>query len=93
MYCNICNPFQYQTSIMTNAAVRGEVLKDTQDFYSDIATGNLPAISFVKPGALNDGHPTSSKFSLFEAFVRKIFVELRAHPDMMALDGGDDHGG
>ncbi len=83
VYCNICNPFQYETSIMTNAAVRGEVLKDTRDFYSDIATGNLPAISFVKPGALNDGHPTSSKFSLFEAFVRKIFFELRAHPDMM----------
>ena len=83
VYCNICNPFQYETSIMTNAAVRGEVLKDTRDFYSDIATGNLPAVSFVKPGALNDGHPTSSKFSLFEAFVRKIFFELRAHPDMM----------
>jgi phospholipase C len=83
VYCNICNPFQYESSIMTNAAVRGEVLKDTRDFYSDIATGNLPAVSFVKPGGLNDGHPTSSKFSLFEAFVRKIFFELRAHPDMM----------
>ena len=83
VYCNICNPFQYETSIMTNASARAEVLKDTRDFYSDIATGNLPAVSFVKPGALNDGHPTSSKFSLFEAFVRKILFELRAHPDMM----------
>jgi phospholipase C len=63
--------------------VRNTVLKDTRDFYSDIATGSLPAISFVKPGGLNDGHPTSSKFSLFEAFVRKIFFELRAHPDVM----------
>ena len=76
VYCNICNPFQYETSIMTNAAARDEVLKDTRDFYSDIATGNLPSVSFVKPGALNDGHPTSSKFSLFEAFVRKSLCRV-----------------
>jgi phospholipase C len=82
VYCNICNPFQYETSIMTNAAARDAVLRDTRDFYSDIATGDLPAISFVKPGALNDGHPTSSKFSLFEAFTRKVLLELRAHPDL-----------
>jgi phospholipase C len=82
VYCNICNPFQYETSIMTNASARDTVLRDTRDFYSDIATGNLPAVSFVKPGALNDGHPTSSKFSLFEAFTRKILRELQAHPNV-----------
>ena len=82
VYCNICNPFLYQSTIMTNAAVRDVVNKDTQDFANDLAAGNLPSISFVKPGALNDGHPTSSKFSLFEGFVRKIYVELRAHPDL-----------
>ena len=28
-YCNICNPFQYDTSIMANAAVRTEHIQDT----------------------------------------------------------------
>ncbi|MEX3640556.1 hypothetical protein AB3X90_40970, partial [Paraburkholderia sp. BR14427] len=37
-----------------------------------IGAGNLPAVSFVKPGGLLDGHPTSSKFGLYEAFVRKL---------------------
>jgi phospholipase C len=82
VYCNICNPFQYQTSIMTNDTVRQQVLKDTTEFYSDLQAGDLPAVSFVKPGALNDGHPASSKFSLYEAFVRKIITELRKKPEL-----------
>jgi phospholipase C len=82
VYCNICNPFQYQTSIMTNETVRDQVLKDTTEFYTDLQAGVLPAVSFVKPGALNDGHPASSKFSLYEAFVRKIIAELRKQPKL-----------
>ncbi len=82
VYCNICNPFQYQTSIMTNETVREQVLKDTTELYTNIEDGILPAVSFVKPGALNDGHPVSSKFSLYEAFVRKILTQLRQHPDL-----------
>jgi phospholipase C len=84
VYCNICNPFQYQTSIMTNETVREQAVKDTTDFYSDLQAGVLPAVSFVKPGALNDGHPASSKFNIYEAFVRKILVELRKQPKLWA---------
>jgi phospholipase C len=82
VYCNICNPFQYQTSIMTNQGLRDEVLKDTADLYNDIQDGILPAVTFVKPGSLNDGHPASSKFSIYEAFVRKILTELRHNPEL-----------
>jgi phospholipase C len=82
VYCNICNPFQYQTSIMTNEIVRDQVLKDTTEFYTNLQDGILPAVSFVKPGALNDGHPASSKFSIFEAYVRKIVTELRKQPKL-----------
>jgi phospholipase C len=82
VYCNICNPFQYQTSIMTNEALRTSVIQDTADFYTDIQDGILPAVSFVKPSGLNDGHPASSKYSIFEAFVRKILTELRQKPDL-----------
>lgn len=82
VYCNICNPFQYQTSIMANETVREQVLKDTSDLYTDLQAGVLPAVSFVKPGGLNDGHPASSKFSIYEAFVRKIITELRKRPEL-----------
>jgi len=81
-YCNICNPFQYDTSIMTNAQIRDAHLKDTIDLYADIAAGKLPAVSFVKPSALVDGHPASSKVDLFEGFCKKIVDAVRANPQL-----------
>jgi phospholipase C len=82
LYCNICNPFHYQTSIMANATVRQTVIQDTAQFYTDLQDGVLPAVSFVKPGGLNDGHPTSSKWTIFEAFTKKILLQLAQHPNL-----------
>jgi phospholipase C len=79
-YCNICNPFQYDTSIMSSAAARGAHLRDTADLYADISAGTLPAVAFVKPSALVDGHPASSKLDLFEGFTKKIVDAVRANP-------------
>ncbi len=79
-YCNICNPFLYETSIMTNAAVRTAHLKDVSDFDSAVANNALPAVSIIKPDGLTDGHPASSKLGLFEAFTKRIVQEVQASP-------------
>ncbi len=79
-YCTICNPFQYDTSIMSNAAVRTAHIQDTANLYQDIASGNLPAVSIVKPSGLVDGHPSSSKLDLFEGFSKKIVDAVQANP-------------
>jgi len=81
-YCNICNPFQYQTSIMPDAAVRTAHLQDSENLYADIANGTLPAVSFVKPSMLVDGHPDSSKLNLFEGFSKKIVDAVKANPEL-----------
>jgi phospholipase C len=83
-YCNICNPFQYATSIMTNAAVRTTHLKDTTDLMADIQSGWLPAFSIAKPSGLLDGHPASSKLDLFEGFTKKIIDAVKSHPELFA---------
>jgi phospholipase C len=80
-YCNICNPFQYQTSIMENPANRANIV-DTTELYTDIHNGTLPAVSFVKPSGWVDGHPASSKFDLYEGFVKKIVDAVRANPTL-----------
>jgi phospholipase C len=82
IYCDICNPFQYSTSIMADAAVRTEHIKDTLDLYDDIAKGWLPAVSIVKPNGLVDGHPASSKLGLFEGFTRKIIDAVKDQPSL-----------
>ncbi len=81
-YCNICNPFQYDTSIMANASIRTAHIQDTANLYADIASGTLPAVSFVKPSGLVDGHPSSSKLDLFEGFAKKIVDAVQANPEL-----------
>jgi phospholipase C len=83
-YCNICNPFQYQKQIMTNDAVRTAHLMDTDQFYKDIQNDQLPAVSYLKPSGWVDGHPASSKWDLFEGFVRKVIEAVQARPNLWA---------
>ena len=83
-YCNICNPFQYDTSIMKNPTVRNAHIQDTENLYADIKDGNLPAVSIVKPSGLVDGHPASSKLDLFEGFTKKIVDAVKANPTLWA---------
>jgi phospholipase C len=83
-YCTICNPFQYDTSIMANATVRNAHIQDTANLYSDIQSGTLPAVSIVKPSGLVDGHPSSSKLDLFESFSKKIVEAVQANPTLWA---------
>jgi phospholipase C len=83
-YCNICNPFQYDTSIMANAKIREAHIQDTLNLYTDIANSSLPAVSIVKPSGFVDGHPSSSKLNLFEGFVQKIVEAVQANPKLWA---------
>ncbi|MGD0907221.1 MAG: alkaline phosphatase family protein [Candidatus Acidiferrales bacterium] len=94
-YCNICNPFQYDTSIMADATVRNAHIQDTANLYSDIQGGTLPAVSFVKPSGFVDGHPASSKLDLFEGFTKKIvdLVKDSNYADDTAIFITFDEGG
>jgi phospholipase C len=85
-YCNICNFFQYSTSIMTNEKVREVALQDTLDLYADLMSTKdvLPAVSFVKPSGYLDGHPASSKVNLLEGFVKKIVELTQANATLSA---------
>lgn len=77
IYCEICNGFQYAKSIMTTKLKNN--LVDLEDFYADLDKNYLPAVSFVKPGILNDGHPGTSTPKLFEEFVRKLVESVKQH--------------
>ncbi|HEY3638012.1 MAG TPA: alkaline phosphatase family protein, partial [Rhizomicrobium sp.] len=82
-YCNICNPFLYETQIMTGSdpvtgvPYRIQNLHDTTDLYDAIKNNELPAVSYVKPSGVNDGHPESSQISELEGFVQKIVTAVQ----------------
>jgi len=94
-YCNICNPFQYDTAIMSNPAQVKEHIQDVVNLYSDIATGSLPAVSITKPSGYSDGHPASSKLNVFELYTQKIVDMVRNSPywDDTAIFVTFDEGG
>ena len=78
LYCNICNPFEYQVNY---PAMRADHMRDVTDLFVDLKKGTLPAVSYVKPDGLMDGHPASSKFDLFEAFVDNIIFLAQSNKE------------
>jgi phospholipase C len=81
-YCNICNFESYTNAIMGDPAQRAAHIKDATDFFTAVDDGSLPAVSFVKPDGLLDGHPASSKEDLFEAMTRKVVDHLTANKEL-----------
>jgi len=80
-YCNICNPFEYEASYPSIVA---EHMRDVTDLFSDLANGTLPAVAYVKPDGTMDGHPASSKWTLFEAFAQNIIQLAQGNPEQWA---------
>jgi phospholipase C len=81
-YCDICNPFSYATSIMGDPAQRAAHIKDATDFLDGLDHGQLPAVAFVKPDSILDGHPASSKNDLLEGMIENIMDKLLAHREL-----------
>jgi phospholipase C len=80
LYCGICNGFQYAKSIMTTSLK--DNIQDLGAFYQDVQDNQLPAVSFIKPSVLDDGHPGTSTPALFEAFVKNIVNTVQSKPKL-----------
>jgi acid phosphatase len=79
-FCGICDPFQYASSIMTTSLKNN--IQDYSNFAKDVQNNTLPAVSFIKPDGINDGHPNSSSLSLFETFSSNIVNEVISKPQV-----------
>jgi len=80
-YCNICNPFEHEANY---PSVVADHMRDVTDLFTDLQNGSLPAVSYVKPDGTMDGHPDSSKWSLFEAFADNIIELAQSNPEQWA---------
>jgi phospholipase C len=94
-YCDICNAFSYASSIMGDTQQRQAHIKDAIDFFDALEKGKLPAVAYVKPDSLVDGHPASSKLDLFEAMLENIVDKLKAdkNKDTALIVTFDEGGG
>jgi phospholipase C len=80
-YCQICNPFEYEANYPQMVA---DHMRDVTDLFADLANGTLPAVAYVKPDGTMDGHPASSKWTLFEAFAANIIDLVQSNPEQWA---------
>jgi phospholipase C len=53
-------PFMYYARYADGTAAKKEHLRDETEFLAAAKAGHLPAVSFVKPGGLEDEHPGST---------------------------------
>jgi len=53
---------------------------DTHDFFDALNAGNLPAVSFLKAAAYQDGHPSNSNPLDEQAFIVNVVNALEASP-------------
>jgi acid phosphatase len=79
-FCAICDPFAFLKSIMTTP-LRSNIQGMTQ-FYDDVASGTLPAVSFVRPYESDAGHPADSNLSDFENFVSQVINAVHNQPSL-----------
>ncbi|MBI1396440.1 MAG: phosphoesterase [Betaproteobacteria bacterium] len=80
-YCGICDPLTGFTSIMTDPSKRAN-LQDVNSLYADIASGNLPSVSFVRPPEIMAGHPANATLPLYENFSADLVNMVHSHPDL-----------
>ncbi len=80
-YCNICNPFEYQSNY---PGVVADHMRDGTDLFTDLANRPLPPVPYVEPDGTMDGHPASSKWTLFEAFAKNIIELAQSNPQLWA---------
>ncbi len=50
-------PFAFYARYADGTAAKAEHLRDEDDFFHDLASGNLPAVSIIKPIGANNEHP------------------------------------
>ena len=70
------NPFAYYQNYLPGTSGRAHIADDTQ-LFADIASGNLPQVSFWKPAADVNGHPGYSSIAAMDTAVANVVSRIQ----------------
>jgi phospholipase C len=73
-------PFAYFANYADGTAAKAEHLKDEHDFLAALATGQLPAVAFVKPLGIDNEHPGYTDLLTGENHVTALLDAIRNSP-------------
>jgi acid phosphatase len=77
-YNDVGDPLVASQAIMTTPKLRAG-LAGLNAFETDVASGRLPAVSFLVPKNVDSGHPGYSMIASYEAFVRSVITRVQAN--------------
>ena len=89
-------PFAYYANYADGTSGRTDHLRDELDFYTDVATGRLPAVSFVKPLGPDNEHPGYATLQNGQLHVADLISAIQSSPawdDTAIIITYDEHGG
>lgn len=91
-------PFNYYRKFAdTASAYRKARLKDETKFFSDLSSGNLPSVVWIKPEGEQNEHPGYALLVDGQKHVKSIVDSLRSHPSVwdstVVVITYDEHGG
>jgi acid phosphatase len=89
-------PFAYYANYADGTPGRADHLRDELDFYTDVAAGRLPAVSFVKPLGPDNEHPGYATLQNGQQHVADLVSAIQSSPvwdDTAIIIAYDEHGG
>ena len=89
-------PFAYFANYADGTPGRAAHLKDEEQFYSDVAGGQLPAVSFIKPLGPDNEHPGYAPLLAGQQHVADLVAAIQNSPywqDTAILITYDENGG
>jgi acid phosphatase len=89
-------PFAFYQNFADGTQARAEHLKDEGDFYTDVANGKLPAVSWIKPLGPNNEHPGYATLANGQAHVADLVSAVQNSQywnDTAIIVTYDEHGG
>jgi phospholipase C len=89
-------PFAYFANYAEGTPGRAAHLKDENDYYSDVAGGKLPAVTFIKPLGPDNEHPGYATLLNGQQHVADLVSAIQNSPywqDTAIIITYDEHGG
>jgi len=89
-------PFAYFQNYADGTPAKAAHLQDEQNFFTDVASGNLPAVSFIKPLGPDNEHPGYANESRGQQHVADIVDAIRSSQfwhDSAIIITYDENGG
>ncbi|MDC8784678.1 alkaline phosphatase family protein [Roseateles koreensis] len=83
LYNSIGDPHNASANVVGTPALKAN-LKGLNSFYSAVAAGTLPEVSYVVPKNLDSGHPGYSAPARYEGFLQDLITKVQANPALWA---------